>query len=622
MNLAEHEFPAWLAPSVNFMMHRKLPLKFALIAIAFMVPLAVTLYAALDYSKSTIDFADQERLGVTYLKSLYPVLDKISEGGAGGFDKIDQQLAIDHDSLKLSSQVSNAKGTNTSNGSQSILDLYAAIGDNSNLILDPDLDTYYLMSVAVDLSPKLVVLQSEMKYHAPSNETLKQVLLSREHELKTSISQALNRASSANPDIKKEISYGALEDTHKDDGLGEISSGNSHSVSSGDGTANSSILELQQNVIKKLDQLLLIRINNQVRTRNTYVLVSLGCLILAAYLITGFFIAEKRGLAAIIKRMERLAAGQIVPDYPAQGTDEIGELINVFERTRQQLSELVKKIIEVSDTINTAGSEMASTNADLAKRAAEQSAIVSETAQKVKEVTGKVITNLEAAANASLITRQAYSETENGQTIMQGVITSFKGMKSSSAKIGAIIDVINEIAFQTNLLALNAAVEAARAGEQGRGFAVVAGEVRSLAQRCATAANEITQLINASLTDVETGAGQVANAGKSMNEILDSVRTVSKIMVEMVDAGKAQSGGIDDIKTAIGNIDLDAQQNAAIVEQSSAVAEQLREQVNILMDAVQRFQVGDTLSSSTRLPLRRRLAIDDHEAETVVSKVA
>jgi len=291
------------------------------------------------------------------------------------------------------------------------------------------------------------------------------------------------------------------------------------------------------------------------------------------------------------------------------------------KKSRRELFNLVQGINLAADSIQSAGSEIAAANTDLARRTSEQSAVVSATASEAVEVTRKVVANLRSATNANQISRETFKAAESGQKIMEGVVTTINAMKSSSTKIGAIIGVINEIAFQTNLLALNAAVEAARAGEQGRGFAVVAGEVRGLAQRCATAANEIAQLIRTSATDVELGVSQVASAGSSMDGILKSVHTLSDVIGEMVDAGQAQSSGIERIRSAINKIDNDAQQNAAMVEQTSAAAEQLKDQVSTLMESINGFELGSTYSDDHTLqnrsvspalqqnaPLHRRVA--------------
>jgi methyl-accepting chemotaxis protein len=173
------------------------------------------------------------------------------------------------------------------------------------------------------------------------------------------------------------------------------------------------------------------------------------------------------------------------------------------------------------------------------------------------------------------------------------VVATMDEIHTSSKKIGDIIGVIDGIAFQTNILALNAAVEAARAGEQGRGFAVVAGEVRSLAGRSAEAAREIKALINASVERVESGSRQVQDAGATMGEIVSSVQRVADIIREITAASVEQSQGIGQVNTSVGSLDQMTQQNAALVEQSAAAAESLKEQANMLHDVVARFRLEE-----------------------------
>jgi methyl-accepting chemotaxis protein len=320
--------------------------------------------------------------------------------------------------------------------------------------------------------------------------------------------------------------------------------------------------------------------------------LTLGSLLVTGYLICAFYVCDARGFEALITRMKKLATGDLTTNYPAQGSDEIGVLINSFNDSRASLQQMVHRIHHAADTISTAGHEIAAANMDLSQRGSTQSAVIGETFERVKEISEKIQTNLDGTGNANHIAEDAFTATQRGKTVVDSVVHTMDAMTGSSKRIGAIIGVINEIAFQTNLLALNAAVEAARAGEQGRGFAVVAGEVRNLAQRCATAANEITALIKNSVDEVNKGVSQVATAGKSMDEILAGVHSVSEIMGNMTRAGKTQADGIKVIESAVQKIDDDAQQNAALVEQTASAAELLRQQVAVLMESVGHFTLG------------------------------
>jgi methyl-accepting chemotaxis protein len=234
---------------------------------------------------------------------------------------------------------------------------------------------------------------------------------------------------------------------------------------------------------------------------------------------------------------------------------------------------------------------------------------VRETADSAQQVAVVVQRNLDNALNANRLAEDAHGTASRGNEAVNKVVTTMTAITGSSHRIGDIIGVIDEIAFQTNLLALNAAVEAARAGEQGRGFAVVASEVRNLAQRSASAADEIKKLITASIEDVERGAALVASAGTTMSEILDSVTRVSGIMKEIALASRSQTDDIGTLNKAIERIDEDTQQNAARVEQTAAVAASLRDQVSHLLDAVGNFSIGDAHVAASQSPPPRREAV-------------
>ena len=577
----------WISPSVNFMIRRRMATKFAVITLAFLIPIGTTLYAVLNYASNSMDFTQQERLGVAYLKQASNLLRAASTEATLNTDSIKEKIRQEHDPLKIEEDLKLLSTSSISNRHAGLLNLYADVGDNSGLILDPDLDSFYVMSIALDLSPRLALLQTQLAASF-ADAVQRQFLAAQLKDTEYRISQAMQRAIKATPELEKRFN----DDWNRTSKELIEAAGQDGTPAAIARQAVSDALQLNQQSLSVLDNLLLKRIDAQKSTRNMYLSVTTVALLLAAYLIYGFYLSETRGIGALTKRMRNLAEGNLSADYGARGADEIGELIDTYEHSRDQLSKLVNQIHEVADTLNTAGSEIASANLDLSTRTSQQSIIISSTADQVEQVINKVVSNLESAANANVISREAYTAAESGQEIMECVVKTINAMKGSSAKIGALIGVINEIAFQTNLLALNAAVEAARAGEQGRGFAVVAGEVRNLAQRCATAANEISQLIKSSVAEVDQGVAQVAVAGTSMREILQSVRTVSDIMGEMVDAGKSQSHAIGGIKSAFVRIDNDAQQNAAMVEQTASAAQLLREQVARLLTSISQFNVN------------------------------
>jgi methyl-accepting chemotaxis protein len=347
-----------------------------------------------------------------------------------------------------------------------------------------------------------------------------------------------------------------------------------------------------------LDNLLVHRINGFERHRNQLLLIVSVSLALVAYLIVSFYLSNLRGFHALILRMRKLARGDLTQNFGARGRDEVGALIDAFNVSREQLQALIVQIGEATQTIDSAGHRIAQANDELAQRESSRSASIRQTAESAQQIATVVQRNLDSALNANRLAEAAHGTASRGNEVVRQVVATMQTITGSSRKIGDIIGVIDEIAFQTNLLALNAAVEAARAGEQGRGFAVVASEVRNLAQRSASAADEIKKLIGTSIEDVERGASLVTGAGTTMTEIVSAVARVSEIMKEIALASREQTDGIGRLNKAIERIDDDTHQNAARVEETAAVAASLREQVQHLLDAVSNFSIGSISADS------------------------
>jgi methyl-accepting chemotaxis protein len=253
---------------------------------------------------------------------------------------------------------------------------------------------------------------------------------------------------------------------------------------------------------------------------------------------------------------------------------------------------MIGAVMEATSTISTGAREIAMGNTDLSQRTEEQASSLEETAASLEELTSTVRQNADNAQQANKLASTASEVAIKGGGVVTQVVRTMDDITASSRKISDIIGVIDEIAFQTNILALNAAVEAARAGDQGRGFAVVAAEVRNLAQRSANAAKEIKALISDSGSKVETGSKLVASAGQTMEEIVTSVKRVTDIMAEISAASREQSNGIDQVNTAVSQMDKITQQNAALVEEAAAAAKSMEEQTEELTGIVAAFQIG------------------------------
>ncbi|ABD70828.1 methyl-accepting chemotaxis sensory transducer [Rhodoferax ferrireducens T118] len=288
---------------------------------------------------------------------------------------------------------------------------------------------------------------------------------------------------------------------------------------------------------------------------------------------------------------ERIAMGDLSSQIEVRIFDETGRLLQAIASMQNKLKTLVGGIRRAADSIELASSEAACGNLDLSHRTEQAASSLQETAHSMEHLTGIVMQSAESAKQANQLASSAANVAARGGSLVSEVVSTMDEINISSNKISDIITVIDGIAFQTNILALNAAVEAARAGEQGRGFAVVASEVRTLAGRSAQAAKEIKSLIGASVERVERGTRLVADAGRTMTEIVTSVQRVTDTLGEITAAATEQSQGIRRINTAIASLDRMTQQNAALVEEGTAAAESLKDQAAQLSVAVNTFKL-------------------------------
>jgi methyl-accepting chemotaxis protein len=297
-------------------------------------------------------------------------------------------------------------------------------------------------------------------------------------------------------------------------------------------------------------------------------------------------------LSGAVRLSESVAAGRLDSRVHSDAADEIGDLVRSLGQMVDKLRGSLLTVRTATDHIGTAAREIASGNTDLSHRTEQAASRVQQSASSMEQLTGTVRQTADAARTANQLAGSASSVAQRGGQVVAQVVSTMEDINTSSRKISDIIGTIDGIAFQTNILALNAAVEAARAGEQGRGFAVVASEVRSLAQRSAEAAKEIKSLIGASVDKVESGTRLVADAGSTMTEIVASVQRVTDIIGEISAATTEQSGGLGQINGAVADLDRMTQQNAALVEESAAAAESLREQAQKLAAVISGFELG------------------------------
>ncbi len=298
-------------------------------------------------------------------------------------------------------------------------------------------------------------------------------------------------------------------------------------------------------------------------------------------------------LRQIAEHLQKVGRGDLRSEIAVRNNDEIGMLFASLRTMQQELSATVQQVRDGVESINHGTHEIAVGNADLSSRTEEQASALTETAASMEQITATVRQNADNATQAAGMVNQTAGIARNGETLMASAIDKMRAINDSARQVGDITSVIDGIAFQTNILALNAAVEAARAGEQGRGFAVVAGEVRNLAQRCATSAKEISGLVDGVTGDIAAGVRLVEQAGETMNAIVGSVNQVTSLMDNISYASEEQSKGVEQVGVAVTQMDQVTQQNAALVEEVATTAVGVEEQAALLAQAVAVFKLAD-----------------------------
>jgi methyl-accepting chemotaxis protein len=338
--------------------------------------------------------------------------------------------------------------------------------------------------------------------------------------------------------------------------------------------------------------------SNDVASR-TIALFSTVCA-LALISVIAATVVISRAVSAPILRAESVARSVAQGDLSAavhvEGVDATARMLEALSHVTTNLSGMVGEIRESAETIQTASTEIANGNLDLSQRTEMQSTSLQQTAASMEDLSVRCTQSSENAREARSLAEGATKVAQNGQEMVRQVVESMRSIESQARRISEIIGVIDGIAFQTNILALNAAVEAARAGEQGRGFAVVASEVRALAARSAGAAKEIRTLIGTSVAQVEMGTQRVELAGRTMREVVDAISGVEQRVDEIHRATSYQADGITQVNESISGLDRATQQNAALVEESAAAAESLRDQARQLVTSMSRFRLRDSVA--------------------------
>lgn len=639
---------------VQLMRNLNFSTKALLISFLFLLPIALLGFFFVSSQVEQINFSAKERVGVATLRQFIPVLEGVlktrnaTRASLGGFDGRSQYLAARRevdaaidvfdkhliqsaDTLQLRPEFDKLKtnwkeSEKSSNGadssgrtvfgpvSESILKLLASIGDNSNLVLDPEIDSFYLMSAMVLVMPQMAEDLGQLwgwgTYSMAGWKDAKRELVPKdvtryalwasglENGLKSSRAY-LDRVVAANPAIKSRLDFAILDDVSaflalaKDpDLLMRREDMTTQQFYDKGEAALVRFNDFYDKGLTVLDDLLVDRMD-AMKIRLWWLSgIVLVVLLLAAYFFYSFFIVTRGGLSLISRHLKEMAAGDLrrLPSLP-WGQDEPARVILDLRQAYVALHLLIQKASDSARELNTASGEIASASQDLASRTVSAAASLEEQASAMEQIGATVGATAERAQSAATFASGNARVAEKGGLMFQEVTTTMQEIQSSSVKISEIIGVIDGIAFQTNILALNAAVEAARAGEQGRGFAVVASEVRSLAGRSAEAARQIKQLISISVDKVRSGSQVVSEAELTMGEVVANAHQINAFLAEISMASLEQAQGVKQVGQSIQELDRHTQENASLVEETSSAADGLRQQAKSLLEEISNFQV-------------------------------
>ncbi len=485
------------------------------------------------------------------------------------------------------------------------------MGNKSGLAQDPDADIFYLGYPLANNTPSTAGIAVRIAAYAtmnvnrgevsPKDKVFYEVTDARLNDTFGSVETLLGQSMLANPVVEKALSarFDALKASSKDllgfirknfTGVDAVTVSQQDVFTASGPTIDAAWALVEQNRVV-LDELLVERGSSAAFNRNLLLIVlTLGVLV-SVYLYVGIYLSMAASMKHASRAAQSIAAGHLGTVQSASSRDEFADLVADLRKADQSLARVIAGVKDSSESIATASSEIATGTQDLSTRTEQTASSLQQTAASMEQLTSNVSQSSGAATSAQQLSSSAADVARRGGSVVAEVVKTMGSINDSSKKIADIIGVIDGIAFQTNILALNAAVEAARAGEQGRGFAVVASEVRSLAQRSAAAAKEIKTLIDTSVEKVEAGARLVGDAGTTMTEIVDSVGRVNRVIGEITASASEQSQGIGEVNIAVGRLDQMTQQNAALVEESAAAAESLREQARRLAEMVCSFRI-------------------------------
>jgi methyl-accepting chemotaxis protein len=636
-------YHGWLSPGVRWFRRTSFRGKAAAIAIAFVLPLVVLLVFLWGEAAAQMASNRAERDGVAYARPLLQLIQagqarrssatlargdlaawqrqsdeafkalqarQQASGAAFQSEKAFEALRERHDAL-MKSPVSGSE-TDTFQAHTDYLSaalaLLATVVDGSGLSLDPALNTFHMMNVALARGP----LQTENT----AKLTTYGALILKSHDLNAQRHDAMVQWGAVQRflDADVEASYQAGVATLPDAATRFDMAGTDAAFDAFMAALKSQVFggelqgsfdaflglgeavlgkqnQLNGQILEGLDTLLQARIDAARNSITWQIGLSLAFVALAAYLMLAFYKVMMGGLEEVASHLREIARGNLGTAPQPWGSDEAAKLMVEMREMQISLRRIVGEVLSGAANVHNASGEIAAASANLSQRTEQAAADLQQTASSMDQIAAAAAhTSRTVDAASGSVKENAVAAGRGGEVIAQ-VVQTMDQIRGSSHKIGEIIGVIDGIAFQTNILALNAAVEAARAGEHGRGFAVVASEVRALAGRSATAAKEIKTLIGTSIEQVDSGAGVVSKAGDIMQTIVSNADKVSQLIADIAHSAQQQSRSMQEVGTAVRHLDDTTQQNAALVEQTSAAASALADQSTRLSQEVGFFTV-------------------------------
>ena len=600
------------APGIRLFRKVSFSVKAALISLVFVVPLSWVSWQYFNDKAAAIDFSAKEHDGVQYAQALLPVLSAVHKGedsssAMESLRKLDQTVGAELGTTQafqtvLASPVAQQAGA--------LLTLLATSTDGSNLTLDPDIDSYYLMDATMFRLPLLadyvnrlkVLGQGVLQRGQATPEELRTLteLNALTREQVQALSDGLNKAYAYNPTTRSAVKDEAVLTSvtallkEVDQALlqpGGTVQGQADTFGTHAQAVHEEALALIGRGTQELNRLIGVRVGSLVSARNVTAGVMAVFLLCAVYLFMSFKRVLDGGLREVAFHLTSIRDGDLTTHPKAWGGDEVASLIGALQQMQTSLGDIVKRVRESSDSLLTGASEISAGAMDLSARTEANAASLQQTSASMAAMSDTVKQSAASSERAAGMANENAQVAQRGSTVMKEVIQTMDGVRTSSSKIGDIISVIDGIAFQTNILALNAAVEAARAGEQGKGFAVVANEVRALALRSANAAQEIKQLVTESMERVSASTQVVEAAGTTMDELMSNADHMQKVLMALSGSATSQSAGITQIGSAVQDLDQSTQQNAALVEQTAAAATSVKDLAQQMADQVKMFKL-------------------------------